>query len=87
MNPLGVQSDGVRSEGAGQVSSLNPGSTDLNPYFIWESKGRITGEGYTVEIHTRPGAHDFATAGSHSDQTDNAHVPTFPDHCGVRPES
>jgi hypothetical protein len=50
VNPLGVQSDGVRSEGAGQVSSLNPGSTDLNPDFVWESKGRITDGGYTVEI-------------------------------------
>ena len=50
MNPLGVQSDGVRSEGAGQVSSLIPGSTDLNPDFTWESKGRITDRGYEVEI-------------------------------------
>ena len=50
VNPLGAQSDGVRSEGAGQVSSLVPGSTDLNPDFIWESKGRITGRGYVVEI-------------------------------------
>ena len=44
------QSDGVRSEGAGQVSSLVPGSTDLNPDFTWESKGRITDRGYEVEI-------------------------------------
>jgi uncharacterized protein DUF5916 len=50
VNPLGVQSDGVRSEGAGQVSSLIPGSTDLNPDFTWESKGRITDQGYMVEI-------------------------------------
>jgi len=50
VNPLGVQSDGVRSEGTGQVSSLIPGSTDLNPDFTWESKGRITDQGYTVEI-------------------------------------
>src|SRR3954451_9117726 len=50
VNPLGSQSDGVRSEGAGQVSSLIPGSTDLNPDFTWESKGRITDQGYTVEI-------------------------------------
>jgi len=50
VNPLGAQSDGVRSEGAGQVSSLIPGSTDLNPDFIWESKGRITDHGYQVEI-------------------------------------
>ena len=45
VNPLGAQSDGVRSEGAGQVSSLIPGSTDLNPDFTWESKGRLTGRG------------------------------------------
>jgi hypothetical protein len=50
VNPLGVQSDGVRSEGAGQVSSLLPGSTDVNPDFTWESKGRVTGQGYQVEI-------------------------------------
>ena len=50
VNPLGAQSDGVRSEGAGQVSSLIPGSTDLNPDFTWDSKGRITDRGYEVEI-------------------------------------
>jgi len=50
VNPLGVQSDGVRSEGAGQVLSLVPGSTDVNPDFTWESKGRVTGQGYQVEI-------------------------------------
>jgi len=50
VNPLGAQSDGVRSEGAGQVSSLIPGSTDKNPDFTWESKGRITDQGYEIEI-------------------------------------
>jgi len=50
VNPLGVQSDGVRSEGAGQVSSLVPGSIDKNPDFVWESKGRITDRGYQIEI-------------------------------------
>ena len=50
VNPLGVQSDGVRSEGAGQVSSLIPGSVDKNPDFTWDSKGRITDRGYEVEI-------------------------------------
>ena len=49
-NPLGVQADGVRSEGAGQVSSLIPGSVDKNPDFTWESKGRITDQGYEIEI-------------------------------------
>ena len=50
VNPLGVQSDGVRSEGAGQVSSLIPGSVDKNPDFTWDSKGRITEQGYEVEL-------------------------------------
>ncbi len=50
VNPLGSQSDGVRSEGAGQVSSLIPGSTDKNPDFAWDSKGRITSQGYQIEI-------------------------------------
>jgi hypothetical protein len=50
VNPLGAQSDGVRSEGAGQVSSLVPGGIDQNPDFTWESKGRITDRGYEIEI-------------------------------------
>jgi hypothetical protein len=50
VNPLGVQADGVRSEGAGQVSSLIPGSIDKNPDFTWDSKGRITDRGYEIEI-------------------------------------
>ena len=50
VNPLGVQTDGVRSEGAGQVSSLIPGSTDKNPDFTWDSKGRVSDRGYEVEI-------------------------------------
>ena len=27
-----------------------PGSTDKNPDFVWESKGRITDRGYEIEI-------------------------------------
>jgi hypothetical protein len=50
VNPLGVQSDGVRSEGSGQASSLIPGNVDQNPDFTWQSKGRITDQGYQVEI-------------------------------------
>ena len=50
VNPLGVQSDGVRSEGTGQASSLIPGNVDVNPDFTWQSKGQITGHGYQVEI-------------------------------------
>ena len=50
VNPLGVQTDGVRSEGAGQASSPIPGSTDKNPDFTWDSKGHITTQGYQIEI-------------------------------------
>ncbi len=50
VNPLGAQTDGVRSEGAGQVSSLIPGSTDKNPDFTWQSKGKVTDRGYQIEI-------------------------------------
>jgi len=50
VNPLGVQTDGVRSEGAGQASSPVPGSTDKNPDFTWDSKGHITTQGYQIEI-------------------------------------
>jgi hypothetical protein len=50
VNPLGVQTDGVRSEGAGVVTSFIPGSVDKNPDFIWESRGRITDRGYQIEV-------------------------------------
>ncbi|HEX2281321.1 MAG TPA: DUF5916 domain-containing protein, partial [Thermomicrobiales bacterium] len=50
VNPLGVQTDGVRSEGAGQVTSLIPGNVDKNPDFTWDSKGRVTEQGYVVEV-------------------------------------
>jgi hypothetical protein len=50
VNPRGVQADGVRSEGAGQVSSLIPGSVDKNPDFTWDSKGRVTDWGYEIEV-------------------------------------
>ena len=50
VNPLGVQADGVRSEGADQASDLIPGSIDNNPDFTWDSKGRITDRGYEIEI-------------------------------------
>ena len=50
VNPLGSQSDGVRSEGGGNASSIIPGAVDKNPDFTWESKGRLTDQGYQVEI-------------------------------------
>ncbi|MGH7679989.1 MAG: DUF5916 domain-containing protein [Gemmatimonadaceae bacterium] len=41
VNALGVQSDGVYTEGAG---------TDANPDFLFESKGAVTTSGYEIEI-------------------------------------
>jgi Domain of unknown function (DUF5916) len=65
VNPLGSQSDGVRSEGAGQVSSLVPGSTDMNPDFTWESKGRIVDQGYEVEVRIPFKSLRYPAGGSH----------------------
>ena len=58
VNPLGVQEDGVRSEGqdagaAGGGSGPNArfdGTIDLNPDFVWESRGRVTSWGYVIEV-------------------------------------
>lgn len=56
VNPLGVQLDGAAVEGArqggGGFSGLAVGrpGTDLSPDFVYESKGRLTDEGYEVEV-------------------------------------
>jgi len=63
VNPLGVQQDGTRSDqfggGAGGRSAtgggstnMNPleGSVDLNPDYVFESRGRLVPGGYEVEI-------------------------------------
>jgi hypothetical protein len=50
VNPLGSQKDGVRSEGGFTAGNLVGGTTDLSPDYLWESKGRVTPEGYVVEI-------------------------------------
>src|SRR3989454_3315866 len=56
INPLGVQQDGVRSEGlAGAAGGQNAGFrfdgvVDLNPDYVYESKGRVTPWGYEVEV-------------------------------------
>ena len=63
VNPLGVQQDGTRSDqfggGAGGRSAtgggsrnINPldGSVDLNPDYAFDSAGRLTANGYEVEI-------------------------------------
>ncbi len=50
VNPLGVQEDGVRTEGNSSAGSLTGGSTDKNPDYRWESHGVITDSGYVVEV-------------------------------------
>lgn len=63
VNPLGVQQDGTRSDqfggGAGGRSAtgggtqnINPleGNVDLNPDYVFESRGRLVEGGYEVEI-------------------------------------
>jgi hypothetical protein len=50
VNPLGVQQDGVRTEGSSSAGNIFGGSVDTNPDFIFESAGRITDDGYVVEV-------------------------------------
>jgi hypothetical protein len=52
VNPLGVQSDGIRSEGGGNAGHAfgDQSGLDLSPDFIYESKGHVTPDGYEVEL-------------------------------------
>ena len=57
VNPLGIQADGALVEGSGNrggvlFGGLDSGRevTDLTPDYIYQSKGRLTDEGYEVEI-------------------------------------
>jgi hypothetical protein len=56
VNPLGVQADGVLVEGTatsgGGFQGLATGreEPDLSPDFVFESKGRLTAEGFEVEV-------------------------------------
>ena len=63
VNPFGVQQDGIRSDqyaggaggqyrGGGGFTGMNilDGNVDLNPDFVFESRGRLTPWGYEVEI-------------------------------------
>lgn len=52
VNPLGIQADGTKSEGGGFIpgSNVSPGQNDLTPDFQWQSRGRLTDNGYEVEI-------------------------------------
>ena len=59
VNPLGVQTDGIRAElagffgggpGGGGFNRATLGSADLSQDYIWQSKGRLTDWGYEVEL-------------------------------------
>jgi hypothetical protein len=56
VNPLGVQADGALTEGTQRQTrgfdGLGTGreAVDLSPDFVFQSKGRLTPEGYEVEI-------------------------------------
>ncbi|MGD8726746.1 MAG: DUF5916 domain-containing protein, partial [Gemmatimonadales bacterium] len=55
VNPLGVQADGIRSEGSmgsagGRSRSGRFENVDMNPDFIFDSKGHVTDFGYQVEL-------------------------------------
>lgn len=57
VNPLGAQADGIRTDAFGAPTPRGqtfggspPANIDLNPDFIFESKGRLTDFGYQLEI-------------------------------------
>lgn len=57
VNPLGAQADGIRTDAFGAPTPRGqtfggspPANIDLNPDFIFESKGRLTNFGYELEI-------------------------------------
>src|SRR5881397_1190902 len=56
VNPLGVQQDGVRSEGlAGAAGGANAGFrfdgvVDLNPDYVYQSRGHLTPWGWEIEV-------------------------------------
>jgi hypothetical protein len=56
VNPLGIQADGTLQDAARRslsfISSVPTGAyaVDLSPDFVFESKGRVTGFGYEVEL-------------------------------------
>jgi hypothetical protein len=49
-NAIGVQTDGVRTEGSATAGSMFGGSVDDSPDYVFESAGRITSDGYVLEI-------------------------------------
>ena len=49
-NALGVQMDGVRTEGAATAGRMFGGSVDDSPDYLYDSAGALTDEGYVIEL-------------------------------------
>jgi hypothetical protein len=63
VNPLGIQQDGVYNEGAGRRREER---ADFNPDFLYDSRGRLTPEGYVVEVRIPFKSLKFPSAKSQS---------------------
>ncbi len=50
VNALGVQADGVRTEGSGTAGRMFGTNIDYNPDFVFESKGQVTPDGFVIEV-------------------------------------
>lgn len=57
VNPLGVQQDGVWSDGVDAGAAGGPGAggrmdatADMNPDYVYQSRGHLTPDGYEVEV-------------------------------------
>lgn len=50
VNPVGVQQDGVRTEGVESAGEIFGGNIDVNPDFLFDSRGQVTDSGYVVEV-------------------------------------
>ncbi|HEX6972774.1 MAG TPA: DUF5916 domain-containing protein, partial [Vicinamibacterales bacterium] len=50
VNALGAQQDGVQNEGQFNPGSTFGGTLDKNPDYRYDSKGRLTDDGYVVEV-------------------------------------
>jgi hypothetical protein len=59
VNPFGIQQDGIHTEGAGRRGSER---VDFSPDFLFQSRGRLTGDGYVVEVHIPFKSLKFASA-------------------------
>ena len=55
VNALGVQADGVRTEGSGAAGKMFGTNIDYSPDFLFESKGQITADGFVVEVEVMGG--------------------------------